>query len=327
MKILQIDGGGIKGVIPALVLEELEERLKRECGKAIHEVFDLIIGTSSGAIIGAGLAAGVRAEDIKNFYLVDGVRLFGKKSPPFLWPFTSVYKRESFRDVIGRIEVEGRAINSLKLKELKTNYIATAYNLCTERTHFIKSDSSKDENYNLLDVISWSALSAFHYFGAITAPDYSWDDFNNDLTPSADNPQRVALFQDGGQGFYNNTIHYVLTEILAAAKNEKHLILSLGCGTVNHRVSLKKAKGLFRKIKECKSFLLGQARKESIINQVLAGSYVATHNNSIDFIRLDEEIDKKIEGLDRVKYVPNYKEIGQRVAGRIDDKLINRLKG
>ena len=48
MRVLTIDGGGIRGVVPLRILEALEN----ECGeKRIDEVFDLICGTSTGGII------------------------------------------------------------------------------------------------------------------------------------------------------------------------------------------------------------------------------------------------------------------------------------
>jgi patatin-like phospholipase/acyl hydrolase len=51
-KVLSIDGGGIRGIIPAMVLAEIEERT----GKPIAEMFDLIAGTSTGGILALGLA-------------------------------------------------------------------------------------------------------------------------------------------------------------------------------------------------------------------------------------------------------------------------------
>ena len=42
-KVLSIDGGGIRGTIPAVLLEQLE----RDTGKAVSELFDLVIGTSN----------------------------------------------------------------------------------------------------------------------------------------------------------------------------------------------------------------------------------------------------------------------------------------
>ena len=51
-KILSIDGGGIRGIIPALVLAEIE----KETGKSTAENFDLIAGTSTGGILALGLS-------------------------------------------------------------------------------------------------------------------------------------------------------------------------------------------------------------------------------------------------------------------------------
>jgi predicted acylesterase/phospholipase RssA len=51
IKILSIDGGGIRGIIPALVLAEIEQRT----GRPIARLFDLIAGTSTGGILALGL--------------------------------------------------------------------------------------------------------------------------------------------------------------------------------------------------------------------------------------------------------------------------------
>lgn len=50
-KILSIDGGGIRGIIPAVILSEIE----KQTGKPICELFDLIAGTSTGGILTVGL--------------------------------------------------------------------------------------------------------------------------------------------------------------------------------------------------------------------------------------------------------------------------------
>ena len=47
IRILSIDGGGIRGIIPVTVLAEIEKR----CGKQIYELFDFIAGTSTGGLI------------------------------------------------------------------------------------------------------------------------------------------------------------------------------------------------------------------------------------------------------------------------------------
>src|SRR5215472_3575182 len=62
--ILSIDGGGIRGIIPASTLVALEEQI----GKPAREVFDFVAGTSTGALISAALAAGVPAKHILEIY-------------------------------------------------------------------------------------------------------------------------------------------------------------------------------------------------------------------------------------------------------------------
>ena len=79
--VLSIDGGGIRGVVPARILQEIEERT----GKPIAELFDMVGGTSTGAILAAGLAVPDEkdptkprhsAQELKNFYFTDGPKIF-----------------------------------------------------------------------------------------------------------------------------------------------------------------------------------------------------------------------------------------------------------
>lgn len=79
-RILTIDGGGLKGTIPAAFLAALEEHIDRP----LHEYFDLIVGTSTGGIIAAGLAMGMSAREILAIYEKDG---------PCIFPTTTWYSR------------------------------------------------------------------------------------------------------------------------------------------------------------------------------------------------------------------------------------------
>jgi uncharacterized protein len=70
--ILAIDGGGIKGVVPAAFLAMLENAL----GEPIVSYFDLIAGTSTGGIIALGLGLGVSPAEIVRFYEERGPLVF-----------------------------------------------------------------------------------------------------------------------------------------------------------------------------------------------------------------------------------------------------------
>lgn len=86
MKILSIDGGGIRGIIPGQILVSLEEKIKKESGDPnarIGSYFDMFAGTSTGAILSAayvcpdvGNKPKFTAQDAVNFYLEDGDEIF-----------------------------------------------------------------------------------------------------------------------------------------------------------------------------------------------------------------------------------------------------------
>lgn len=71
-RILTIDGGGLKGALPAAFLAEIE----RLTGKRVVDQFDLIAGTSTGGIIAIGLGLGISAAEICRFYVERGPAIF-----------------------------------------------------------------------------------------------------------------------------------------------------------------------------------------------------------------------------------------------------------
>lgn len=71
-QVLSLIGGGIRGAFITAFLERLEEKL----GRPIAESFDLIAGTSTGAIVAAGLAAGMSAKELRDFYQYQGPNIF-----------------------------------------------------------------------------------------------------------------------------------------------------------------------------------------------------------------------------------------------------------
>lgn len=87
LAVLAIDGGGIRGIVPAMILAEIEKKT----GKRIYQLFDLIAGTSTGGILSLGLVkpdekrpgeAKFSAKDLINLYKDrDKVEKIFKKRP------------------------------------------------------------------------------------------------------------------------------------------------------------------------------------------------------------------------------------------------------
>jgi patatin-like phospholipase/acyl hydrolase len=86
VRVLSIDGGGIRGVIPAMVLQRLEELAQRP----ICDLFDLIAGTSTGGILALALTCPdprnktrpvYTATDALHVYLDRGNEIFSNSTP------------------------------------------------------------------------------------------------------------------------------------------------------------------------------------------------------------------------------------------------------
>jgi patatin-like phospholipase/acyl hydrolase len=117
-RILCIDGGGIKGVLPAAFLKTLEEDLEQPIGS----YFDLIVGTSTGGILAIGLGLGLSANEILEFYKTSGPVIFGQKADPSAPQSWLARKIKGFRNVRRFIEPKHDAdILAGKLKKVLKN--------------------------------------------------------------------------------------------------------------------------------------------------------------------------------------------------------------
>ena len=105
-RILALDGGGVRGAITVAFLERIETLLDRKHGKEVplSDHFDLIGGTSTGAIIAGALALGKRTSEIRRFYLELAPYAFKRQR----WPvpilrskFDARGLRKQIADVVG----------------------------------------------------------------------------------------------------------------------------------------------------------------------------------------------------------------------------------
>ncbi|MEB8432617.1 patatin-like phospholipase family protein [Cocleimonas sp. KMM 6892] len=121
--ILVLDGGGSKGVYTLGVLQELELKL----GGRLHEHFDLIYGTSTGAIIGSLIALGRDIKTIQSLYL-DII-------PEIMSPKSKSKKSENLKTQADKVFGE-----STKFDSFKTNIGIVSLNYDTQEPLIFKSD-------------------------------------------------------------------------------------------------------------------------------------------------------------------------------------------
>ena len=116
-KILSLDGGGIRGFFSAALLSQLES----STGKSIKDHFDLIAGTSTGAIIALGLASGMTATQILAFYEKHGRDIFSERRSLPRWLLRPKYQNAplmaALRDIFG-----DRTLNDLGVPVCTTSY-------------------------------------------------------------------------------------------------------------------------------------------------------------------------------------------------------------
>jgi hypothetical protein len=78
-RILAVDGGGVRGALAVGLITKIESTLREKLGRpnlVLSDYFDLIGGTSTGAIVAAGLALGRSADDLAELYRRLGPRVF-----------------------------------------------------------------------------------------------------------------------------------------------------------------------------------------------------------------------------------------------------------
>lgn len=215
--ILSIDGGGIRGIIPAMVLKEIEDRT----GRRIADLFDVIAGTSTGGLIALGLAcpgdgsaARFTAQDLVELYEDEGENIF----PHDLFGRLRQLRDEKY-SAAGLEKVLEDKFGETRLKDALTGVIVPAYDIELRQPVFFRSQRAKEEpdtrDFRMRDVAR--ATSA--------APTY----FEPLRLPAGGSRPNYTLV-DGGV-FANNPGMCAFVDAHAGqARPEDTLVVSLGTG-------------------------------------------------------------------------------------------------
>ena len=152
MRVLAIDGGGIRGLIPALVLTEIERRSQRR----IFELFDLIAGTSTGGILACALCAPdpLPALEVVKIYEEEGPEIF------------SIALAQRIRSAGGLLDEKydsaaldralERFLADKRLSEAQPNLIVPAYDTAEPGPYFFKSRKARETPRPTTSRCRWS---------------------------------------------------------------------------------------------------------------------------------------------------------------------------
>ena len=322
-KILVLQGGGIRGCFETTVLKYVEQKL----GMPICQRYDLIIGTSTGAIIGALLAFGVSATQINDIYVKKGRSLFKK----FPWYKKLTGWNLPKYDRLGLIE---QLIDTFKrhfgivpfMGQSKTNLILTTFGRMSGRTHFIYSYDQRHnglkiiQNCNSYGPIRWSALSAPFYFGQIVVPLYKWwEEYQTD------NPgwQYGRVFQDGGVGNYNCPIRAGYQKAIELEWNNQDIqMLNIGRGEQLLRKNFNYVRDDWKLTQSIK--YLQRSRDESTFDQIKSVKAVSNAFKSINFQRISPVLNQKMDQLDALEYVNDFVKLGQEYKLKIRKQFLQK---
>jgi uncharacterized protein len=163
VRVLSIDGGGIRGLIPALVLTELERR----AGRPIFQLFDLIAGTSTGGILACALCAPepLPAQELVSLYEDEGPNIFDRDV------FQRIRSGEGLLDEKYDSNELDRALERFlgdkRLAEARPDLIVPAYNLTDPGAYFFKTRKALEDPDNEdfpLSVVARATAAAPTYF-------------------------------------------------------------------------------------------------------------------------------------------------------------------
>lgn len=160
--ILSIDGGGFRGLFPAHILRCMEETLSIDW----HRQFGMFAGTSTGSIIAAGLASGISATKLEEFYTTYGEKIFSRRWQSYLDVlkiFTSKYSNRALKDLLEQEDVFGKKT----LGEIGIPLIIPAVDIGNGCVHVLKSKYAdgfvRDPGVKLSDAVL-ASCSAPTYF-------------------------------------------------------------------------------------------------------------------------------------------------------------------
>jgi len=232
---LALDGGGIRGILTLGILQKIEKLVADKTGQKLCDYFDYIAGTSTGAIIAAGLSRGMTTTDLFSFYTSAGEQMF--ESSHLLQRLRSLYTADPLKaklqDVFGH-DTTLEPADAPTEKSLKCLLLVVTKNFTTDSPWPVSTNP--DAKYNAPDrkdcnlkIPLWQLVRASTAAPVYFPPEVlAWD---------PNDPLKSFVFVDGGVTSHNNPsflLYRMATEStyrLNWTPGERNLLLvSVGTG-------------------------------------------------------------------------------------------------
>lgn len=163
--ILTIDGGGIRGVLPLLILAYLEKRLQiRSKVRFLSDHIDLIAGTSTGAIISAGLAARKNEQPI--FSIQNLLRTYRLKGPKLF-----DLSEDTTKNSENLYAILSNKFKELKLSDLNCDYLFLAFDQASNQLVSIDKAEEKLQELKLSTTLA-ACSSIPGFFNPVSVRDF-----------------------------------------------------------------------------------------------------------------------------------------------------------
>lgn len=238
IRILSLDGGGIRGIIPGVILSYLERQLqlKDQSNLKIGDYFDFIAGTSTGGILacaylmrGNNNTARYGADDAVNLYLNEGNDIFHR----------TVFKKifSAFGLLDEKYDVEDLEKNLAELFQETTldsfikPCLITSYEITARNAYFFTSAQANEPLYNFkVKDVARATSAAPTYFEPALIRSYAGQSFSLvDGGVFANNPALCA-YAEVRKLKFSTLLNDSLKPDFPSAKNM--MIVSVGTGTV-----------------------------------------------------------------------------------------------
>lgn len=290
--ILSIDGGGIRGIFPAMLLANLEAELKLRGieNNQIFQHFDLITGTSTGGIIALALALGIPAREICDLYIKNAKGIFGKKRGFWKSLFYSKHDRSVLETLIRNKFKEVNGGRDPLLNDCKTSVCIPIYDLMQGKPSVLKS------NYHPRFVRDYHIPAYQAALATAAAPTY-FDPYSAKYTDLKGIQQSFSNKVDGGVFANNPTLLAMIEAQKAFNQNLKNLrILSIGTGHQKFTDSCERNNwGLWYWIRGRKRimelFMQGQSQQVQNLISLLQNGIDKQETENFIYKRIDTELD------------------------------------